>query len=159
VREMRDRAGTERDVHERIQLEEALALRLGVAAADRDDPFGVLLLQRLRLGEVGSEALIRLLPDRAGVEDENVRVALASRLAEPARPTSRTSASDSPSSRSRSTSARVIELASPATFSAKSITATSTSSRPAARWSLAIATTSAGLWKRCASTWPCASAQ
>ena len=34
--EVRDRAGSERDVDGRIELEDPLALRLGVAAADGD---------------------------------------------------------------------------------------------------------------------------
>ena len=36
VAEVRDRAGAERDVDERVELEDPLALRLGVAAADGD---------------------------------------------------------------------------------------------------------------------------
>ena len=40
--EVRDRARPERDVDERVELEDPLALRLGVAAADGDDELGVL---------------------------------------------------------------------------------------------------------------------
>ena len=38
--EVRDRAGAERDVDLRVELEDPLALRLGVAAADGDDESG-----------------------------------------------------------------------------------------------------------------------
>ena len=72
VAEMRDRPGAERDVDERIQLEEALALRLGIAAADGDHLLGITLLQRPRLSEMRGEALIGLLADRARIEDEDV---------------------------------------------------------------------------------------
>src|SRR5205814_169647 len=57
-----------------------LALRLRVAPADGDHLLGVALLQRRRLREVGGEALVRLLADRAGVEDDHVGVGLPMRL-------------------------------------------------------------------------------
>ena len=68
--------GPEGDVDEGIQVEEALALGLRVAAADGDHRVGAALLERAGLGEVGGEALVGLLADRAGVEDEDVRLLL-----------------------------------------------------------------------------------
>ena len=77
VAEVRDRAGPERDVDVRVEREETLALRLGVAAADGDHLLRVALLQRAGLREVCGEALVRLLADRARVEDEHVGLAPA----------------------------------------------------------------------------------
>ena len=85
VGEVRDRTGPEGDVDVRVELEEAVALRLGVAAADRDHLVRVALLERRRLREVGGEALVGLLADRARVEHEHVRLDLVGRLAEPDR--------------------------------------------------------------------------
>ena len=82
---MRDRAGAERDVDLRVELEDPFALRLGVAAADGDDELRVLALPRSRVAEVGRELGVGLLADRAGVEDEDVGVRLRWRLAEPER--------------------------------------------------------------------------
>ena len=42
VAEVCDRAGAERDVNARIELEDALALRLGIAAADGDHALRIL---------------------------------------------------------------------------------------------------------------------
>jgi hypothetical protein len=81
--EVRDRAGPEGDVDERIKLKKALALCLGVAAANRNHLVAVALLERAGLSDVRGEALIRLLADRAGVEDEHVGLVLRNRLAEP----------------------------------------------------------------------------
>ena len=83
--EVRDRAGAERDVDLRVELEDPFALRLGVAAADGDDELRVLALPRSRVAEVGRELGVGLLADRAGVEDEDVGVRLRWRLAEPER--------------------------------------------------------------------------
>src|SRR5207302_8839229 len=69
--EVRDRAGAERDVHERVAIEEAVALPLRVATADGDHLLGIALLEGARLREVRGEALVGLLADRAGVEDEH----------------------------------------------------------------------------------------
>ena len=44
--EVRDRAGPERDVDRRVQVEDPFALRLRVAASDRDDHVGLLALPR-----------------------------------------------------------------------------------------------------------------
>src|SRR6185437_14790571 len=82
VREMADRARAEGDVDERVELEQALPLGLGIAAADGDRLLGVALLERARLGEVRSEPLVGLLADRAGVEDEHVGLVLRRRLSE-----------------------------------------------------------------------------
>ncbi len=80
-----DRAGPEGDVDEGIALEDPLSLRLRVAAADGDDEIRLATLARGRVAEVGGELRVRLLTDRAGVEDEDVRLGLFRRLAEPER--------------------------------------------------------------------------
>ena len=81
--EMRDRAGPEGDVDVGVEREEPLALRLGVTAADGDDHLRALTLARSRLSHVRGELRVRLLPDRAGVEDDDVGLALRRRLAQP----------------------------------------------------------------------------
>ena len=83
--EVRDRSGAERDVDERIALEDPLALRLRVAAADRDDEIGMAPLPCGRLAEVRRELRVGLLADRARVEDEDVGVLGLGRLAQPER--------------------------------------------------------------------------
>ena len=75
VAEVRDRAGAEGDVDERVELEDPLALRLGVAAADGDHRAGSRSLSA-RVAEVRGEPLVGLLADRAGVEDEHVGLVL-----------------------------------------------------------------------------------
>ena len=80
VRQVRDGAGPEGDVDVGIELEQPLALRLGIATADREDLALVRLLQRPRLLQVGHEPLIRLFADRARVEDDDVRLLLGWRL-------------------------------------------------------------------------------
>ena len=82
VAQVGDRARAERHVDERVELEDLLALRLGVAAADGDDAARVAVLQRLGVAEVGREPGVRLLANRAGVEDEDVGVVLGRRLAQ-----------------------------------------------------------------------------
>ena len=77
---MRDRARPEGDVDERVEVEEPLALRLGVAAADGDHLLRVGALEHLRVAEVRGEPLVGLLADRARVEDEDVRLLLRDRL-------------------------------------------------------------------------------
>ena len=79
---MRDRAGAERDVDGGEELEDAFALGLGEAAADGDHPAGVVALARLRGAEVGGQPRVGLLADRAGVEDDDVRVVGGRRLAQ-----------------------------------------------------------------------------
>ena len=59
VGEVRDRAGPERDVDVGIELEDALALRLGVAAADGDHAVGVAPLPGRRVAEVARRASCR----------------------------------------------------------------------------------------------------
>ena len=59
-----DRSRPERDVHVRIELEQALALRFGVAAADGDHLVRIAPLDRSRLCEVRRDLLIRLFADR-----------------------------------------------------------------------------------------------
>ena len=80
---MRDRAGAERDVDLGVELEDALALRLGVAAADGDHAVGIAALAGDRVAEVRGELRVGLLADRAGVEDDDVGVVGRRRLAEP----------------------------------------------------------------------------
>src|SRR5439155_11683380 len=65
--EVRDRAGPERDVDLRVQLEQPLALGLRVAAADRDNRLRVRALVCDCVAEMGRGLRVRLLPDRAGV--------------------------------------------------------------------------------------------
>src|SRR5437667_435091 len=72
VAEVRDRPRPERDVDERVALEDPLTLGLGVTATDGDHALRVAVLQRLRLREVSGETLVRLLTDRARVEDDDV---------------------------------------------------------------------------------------
>ena len=83
--EMRDRAGSEGDVDLRVALEDPLPLRLRIAAADGDDELRVLTLPRARDTQVRGQLRVRLLADRAGVEDEHVGVLLRGRLAQPER--------------------------------------------------------------------------
>ena len=78
-------AGPERDVDEREPLEDLVLDRLRPAAADADDPLGILALERPRLVEVGDEALVGLLADRARVEEDQIGVAALRRLAVPER--------------------------------------------------------------------------
>jgi hypothetical protein len=79
---MRDRARTERDIDERVALEDALPLGFRVAPADRDDHVGPPALPGGGVPEVGRELRVRLLADRARVEDDDVRVLWRRRLAE-----------------------------------------------------------------------------
>ena len=83
VAEMRDRARARTRRRRRVELEDPLALRLGVAAADGDHAVGVVALARRRLAEVRGELRVGLLADRAGVEDDDVGLLGARRLAEP----------------------------------------------------------------------------
>ena len=82
VGEMRDRAGPERDVDVGVELEDPLALRLGVAAADGDHAVGIAPLAGCRVAEVRRELRVGLLADRAGVEDDDVGLVRRRRLAE-----------------------------------------------------------------------------
>ena len=67
-----DLARAEGDVDEREALEDLVLDRLRPAAADPDDPGRVLGLEPLRLAEVGDEAVVGRLADRAGVEQDQV---------------------------------------------------------------------------------------
>ena len=79
--ELVDLTGSEGDVHERELREDLVLHRLGPAAADADDALGILALQPLRLAEVGSELVVGLLADRAGVEEDEIGLAAGGRLA------------------------------------------------------------------------------
>src|SRR5690606_38836505 len=57
-------------------LEDGLALLAGHAAADADDDFVVLLLELLPAAELAEHLLLRLLADRAGVDQDDVGLAL-----------------------------------------------------------------------------------
>ena len=74
--EVRDRARPERDVDLRIEVEDALLLRLGEAATDGDHEVGILALSRTGIAEVGGELGVRLLADRARVEDDEIGLLL-----------------------------------------------------------------------------------
>src|SRR6266545_780103 len=80
--EMRDRTRTEGDIHAGIQLEQTLALSLRIAAADRDHLVGIPVLECGGLRQMRRKLRVRLLPDRAGIEDEDVCLFLRHRLAE-----------------------------------------------------------------------------
>ena len=82
VAEVRDRPRPERDVDLRVEREQPVALRLGVAAADGDHGVGPLPLLRCGVAEVRGELRVGLLADRARVEDEHVGLVAARRLAE-----------------------------------------------------------------------------
>ena len=82
LREVRDRPRPERDVDLRVEREQPVALRLGVAAADGDHGVRPLPLLRCGVAEVRGELRVGLLADRAGVEDEHVGLVAARGLAE-----------------------------------------------------------------------------
>ena len=75
--ELVDLAGAERDVDEREAREHLLLDRLRPAAADADHALGSLALEPLGLAEVGDEAAVGRLADRAGVEQDQVGVVAA----------------------------------------------------------------------------------
>src|SRR5438105_7569344 len=58
-------------------IEEALPLLLRHAAADPDGQVAALLLQLAQTAEVRVDLLLRLIADRAGVEQDEVRLHLA----------------------------------------------------------------------------------
>ena len=80
--QVRDRARAERDVDERVPLEDALALGLRVAASDGDHHVGLPALAGRCIAQVGSQPSVRLLADRARVEHQHVRFIRRSRLPE-----------------------------------------------------------------------------
>src|ERR1700736_3938877 len=80
LRELVHLAGAERDIDEREALEHLLLERLRPAAADADDPLGLLALQPLGLPEMRDEAAVGRLANRARVEQDEVRVAALGRL-------------------------------------------------------------------------------
>jgi hypothetical protein len=79
---VRDRAWPERHVYEGVEVEDALALRLRVTAADGDDELRVHALPGSHVAEVRREPRVGLLADRAGVEHHDVRILGRRRLAE-----------------------------------------------------------------------------
>jgi hypothetical protein len=72
LRQLVDLARPEGDVDEREALEDLVLDRLRPAAADADDPLRIFGLEPLRLAEVGDEATVGRLADRAGVEEDQV---------------------------------------------------------------------------------------
>ena len=78
--ELVDLPGPEGDVDEGEALEDLVLDRLRPAAADADDPLRPLRLEPLRLAEVGQEAAVGVLADRAGVEEDQVGVFASGRL-------------------------------------------------------------------------------
>ena len=97
--ELVDLAGAEGDVDEREAREDLVLDRLGPAPPDSDDALGVLALEPLGLAEVGDEAVVGRLADRAGVEEDQVGVARARRT-----PRSRASRASPSCARSRARS-------------------------------------------------------
>ena len=64
--------GAEHDVDVAGPLDDQLAVLLGQAAADRDLQVGPAVLERLEVPEVAVELVVGVLPDAAGVEDDDV---------------------------------------------------------------------------------------
>ena len=81
--------GSEGDVDEREALEHLLLDRLRPAAADADDPLRLFALQALGLAQMGDEAAVGRLADRARIEEDQVglptlwRLGVAERLEHP----------------------------------------------------------------------------
>ena len=67
-----DLTGAERNVYEREAGEDLLLDRLRPATPHPDHPLGFRTLEALGLTEVGDEAAVGSLPDRAGVEQDQV---------------------------------------------------------------------------------------
>ena len=80
--EVRDRAGSEGNVDLWVEVEDPLLLGLGEAAADCDDEIGILPLAGTGVAQIRRQLGVRLLADRAGVEDDDVGVFLGGRLTE-----------------------------------------------------------------------------
>jgi hypothetical protein len=72
--ELRHLSRAERDVDERELLEHLVLQRLRPAAADADHGVRLLGLEALRLAQVADQPVVRLLADRAGVEEDQVGV-------------------------------------------------------------------------------------
>src|SRR5262249_18478783 len=70
--EVHDRAGPKRDVDLGVEREQPLALGFRVAAADGDHRVRTPALLRDRVADVGGELRVRLLADRARVENDHV---------------------------------------------------------------------------------------
>ena len=68
-----DLPGPEGDVDEREALEDLVLDRLRPATADADHPVRSFGLEPLRLAEMGEEAAVGVLADRAGVEEDQIR--------------------------------------------------------------------------------------
>src|SRR4051794_35397816 len=79
--ELVDLTGAEGDVDERELAEDVVLDRLRPAPADADDALGIAPFERRRLAQMGDEALVGLLADRAGVEEDEVRIPRVGRLA------------------------------------------------------------------------------
>ena len=71
--------GPEDDVDVPRALDDALAVHLGEAAPDGDLEPGSARAERLQLAEVAVELVVGVLPDAAGVEDDDVGVLQARR--------------------------------------------------------------------------------
>jgi hypothetical protein len=74
LRELVDLPGAEGDVDERELGEDLVLDRLRPAAPDADDPLRIGALEVLGVVQVGDEALVGLLADRAGVEEDELRL-------------------------------------------------------------------------------------
>jgi hypothetical protein len=75
-------ARAEREIDEGIALEQLVAHRFGPAAADHDPLCRVATLERGDVHQVLEKPAVRLLADRAGVEDDDVGILGRGRLAE-----------------------------------------------------------------------------
>ena len=80
LRQLVDLPRTEGDVDKGKALEDLVLDRLRPAAAHPDDPLRLFGLQSLRLTQMGDEPTVRRLPDRAGVEEDQVGRITALRL-------------------------------------------------------------------------------
>jgi hypothetical protein len=67
-----DLSGPEGDIDERKALKDLVLDRLRPAATHPNDPIRLFALQPLRLPQMGDEATIRRLPDRAGIEKDQI---------------------------------------------------------------------------------------
>ena len=74
--EVWDRTRPPGDVDLRVEVEDALLLRLGEAAADGDHEVGILTLSGTGVAEIGGELGVRFLADRARVEDHEIGLLL-----------------------------------------------------------------------------------
>ena len=73
-RQRADVVGAEHDIHPRRPAQHRVAVLLGQATADGDLHVRIGLLARRQVAEVAVELVVGVLPDRAGVEHDDVGV-------------------------------------------------------------------------------------